>query len=140
MILRKATISDALLLYDWTNDPLVREMSSNSRRVDWADHISWLDRKLRDSNCHLFILMKGFTPMGVIRFDLDHGEQLISYSIDSRYRGKGYGKAIIDLGLKEMGHPQVVAMVKPENIASVKIFTALGFKPDLIRFVLEKKK
>ena len=71
-------------------------------------------------------------PVGQIRLNIKESVAEISYSIDSKYRGKGYGSLMISL-LKEKVKkemPDIKALqarVKPDNIASKKVFNQQGF-------------
>ena len=60
-------------------------------------------------------------------------EILIDISIDSYFRGRGLGKQILKKGLKKIKNELknsyiFVAEIKKKNIASVSIFSNIGFK------------
>lgn len=126
--LRLATINDSQLLFDWSNDALVRKNSLNSELIKWEDHVLWLTNKLQ-SNSKILILLEKKEPIGVLRFDQKEDHFLINYSISEKYRGKGYGNKIIELGIKHIGSDKPLkAIVKKENISSIKIFEKLNFE------------
>lgn len=65
----------------------------------------------------------------------------LNYSISKEYRGKGYGKKIIEIGCiflvkKSEKIKKIKALVKKENIASQKIFNSLGFQELVLENVL----
>ena len=131
LFLRNATEEDASLLLDWRNESSVRQNSFNTDIIEYEDHIKWFRRKLTDDNEKLLVLMRDKTPLGQIRLSNDGHEVEISYSIDNRYRGMGYGKTMIRLAenvlRKENYHGKVIGLVKKENEASKKVFWSLGY-------------
>jgi hypothetical protein len=42
LIIRKATIDDAPILFNWRNDELTRRLSKNTNVVKWNEHVVWL--------------------------------------------------------------------------------------------------
>jgi RimJ/RimL family protein N-acetyltransferase len=80
----------------------------------------------------MFIGLLKDEPVGQIRFDKEREGYIIDYSISEGHRGKGLGTEILKEGIKiltETIHKPftIVAMVKEENIASVKVFTNFRF-------------
>lgn len=137
MRLRKATLSDAKIIYEWANDPVTRKNSFSHEEIKWDDHIAWYTKKLSDSNCLFFILEDGQIPAGSIRLDCVPGpnEAIISYNISPAFRGRGLGKTILmlieekvlqdyrfDLNIKKL-----VGEVLPDNEASKKCFEHNGY-------------
>ena len=131
--LRKVTQEDCELLWQWANDPIVRAASFSSEPIAWEDHIKWFNNKLNSPNCYQFIgLNSEDQPIGQIRFDIDSQLQAeIDVSIDPNERGKSYASDLIKLSTKyffENTNIKVVnAIVKSENIASIKAFSRSGF-------------
>ncbi len=131
--LRRTTINDAKLLFEWTNDDEVRSTAVVKKNIGWDEHINWLTNKLQSDQSHIYILTDGQKEnIGVVRFDKDEDTFVISYSIDQLYRKKGMGFLILQLGLEKISEiePQCKfrASVQTDNIASNKIFEKLGFK------------
>lgn len=131
LYLRPATVDDARLIFEWANDPEVRENSFNTDDILWDDHLAWFTRTLADESTLLFILMKDDAPVGQVRL-ANSDKWQISYSIASVYRGQGYGKLILQLAENELvveghGGEKLYAEVKMDNIASQKIFTGLDY-------------
>ncbi|MBE6099365.1 MAG: GNAT family N-acetyltransferase [Anaerovibrio sp.] len=131
LYLRPATVDDARLIFEWANDPEVRENSFNTDDILWDDHLAWFNRTLADESTLLFILMKDDAPVGQVRL-VNSDKWQISYSIASVYRGQGYGKLILQLAENELvveghGGEKLYAEVKMDNIASQKIFTGLDY-------------
>lgn len=132
LYLRKVVEEDAGLLLDWRNESSVRQNSFHSEIIEYEDHVKWLREKLADEREKLFILMQDDMPVGQIRLSNDGHEVEISYSIDCRYRGKGYGKNIIHMAekvlRKEQYRGRIVGFVKKENEASRHVFLSLGYE------------
>ena len=131
--LREATLQDMDLIYEWANDPLVRNNSFNSEPIPYETHVKWYDRIMSDESVLQFILMDEDIPVGQIRLNIDGDEAEIGYSIASDYRGKGYGHKVLQLVAEEVKkkYPDIrclVAKVKPENIASSKLFEHEGYE------------
>ena len=140
--LRKATIDDAKLLFDWTNDDDVRATAVVKKKIEWDEHINWLTNKLQSNQSHIFILTDDKNEnIGVIRFDKNNDDFVISYSIDKLHRGKGMGYLILQLGIKELlqneSQCKFVASVQTDNIASNKIFEKLGFRLERTEVIKE---
>ena len=131
MTLRPVNDSDCRLLWEWANDPLVRQQSFNSATIPWEDHVKWFAGKLEDPNCHQFIgLDAAGQPVGQVRFDLD-GEAEVSVSTAASSRGKGHGSSLLSLASAELirctGVKRITAYIRPENLASQRAFAKAGY-------------
>lgn len=60
--LKAATEKDINLLFEWTNDPSVRQNSFNSAPIPFEDHQRWFHRVLNDPNTFLYILYDAEVP------------------------------------------------------------------------------
>lgn len=151
--LREAGQADAEKLFEWRNEEETRKNSFSSEPVLWENHVKWLEKKLSDKNCFFYILTDGTKDMGTIRLDIEpeNRQAVVSYNIESSFRGKGYGGKILSLGeqkLKEKNRetPDRIELingsVKPENIASARCFQKNGYtveKQDETQTVYRKK-
>jgi len=124
--LRNIKKEDCGLLYDWANDPDVRNNAFATSIINWDNHLNWFLDKLVNPDTHIFILERKGKAIGQIRFDKEVDYWKIDYSIDKKFRGMGMGSKIIKLGLEKI-EGKVKAWVKKENIASCKIFENLNF-------------
>ena len=130
--LRRTDIGDLQLLFHWINDPVVRRFSLNPEQVPLSTHTTWFRYKLTDKNCFIFIAEIRRVPVGMIRFDVNQRETIISYLVDEDYRGKGLGTLLLQQGVlkfKIEAHKvnRISGLVQKENIASIKAFTKAGF-------------
>ena len=140
--LRKATIDDAKLLFDWTNDDKVRRTAVIKKKIEWDEHVNWLTYKLQSNQSYIYILTnENNENIGVIRFDKNNNVFIISYSIDKLHRKKGMGYLMLQLGLKKILENEFqckfLASVQTDNIASIKIFEKLGFRLEKIEVIKE---
>ena len=59
-----------------------------------------------------------------------NGEFAIDYSVDPAFRGRGWGRRLVELGLEAIGGAQRAAFraeVRDENAPSAAVFRKLGF-------------
>jgi RimJ/RimL family protein N-acetyltransferase len=123
--LRKATPDDASDLLAWRNDPVTRAMSRNSDPVEAAEHARWFQRALQDAACTLLIGEDDGRKIGMVR--LSRGEETeVSINLNPAVRGRGLSRELLTKALaQERG--AVLAVIKPENLASVRLFERAGF-------------
>jgi RimJ/RimL family protein N-acetyltransferase len=138
--LRKAGPDDARLLFDWANDPEVRQNSVNQQKITWEEHVSWLERKFAGGQSRFFMLEYESRPAGQIRLDREGDQWVINYTIAAEFRGKGLGKRMVELVLLQFPDATFRAVVKKDNVPSLRIFEALGFRQtdetnDLFTFI-----
>nr|WP_262914144.1 GNAT family protein [Portibacter lacus] len=131
--LRPAQKMDSLLYFNWANDPSVRIHSFSSEEIKLKDHQTWFDNKLTSADTYLFVVHQNLEPIGQIRLEIIDNNALISYSIAAQYRGKGYSKFVLQLGINKIKEvkkdiKEVYGFVKISNIASCKVFKRLNFK------------
>lgn len=143
LYLRAADENDMDLLFQWVNDPDVRENSFHLEPISYETHKNWFVDHLSNAKEIQYILMKGSEPVGQIRFSVKGEDAEIGYSIDSAKRGKGYGERIISLALEKMqtDYPEVkrfIAKVKPGNSTSVRCFDKNGFKETFRQYEIRK--
>lgn len=130
--LAAATPKDARQWWEWSNDPGVRAVSFSSADIPWETHLQWFDERLGNSDCRLQMARdsKG-KGLGQVRFDLGANEATISVSLAPGTRGRGLGTLLIwmacDQLFSESAIEQVVALIKPDNLASVRAFEKVGF-------------
>lgn len=131
LYLRKANLQDSKMIFNWRNEPDVRINSLHTERIMYDTHLKWFQKRLLSNESHIYICMKGETPIGQIRIDYEENKGEISYSIASEYRGKGYGKNMLELledKEREQGRIEILfGIVKRNNLASQKCFEKLGY-------------
>ena len=131
--LRKAeTNHDALILFEWANDSIVRANSLSREKISITNHFKWFNEKINNFETRIYILTDLYKSyIGQIRVDKVDEYYEIDYSISSFYRGKGFGNKILELLINELGNVNYLAKVKTDNIPSKKVFIKNGFKLQL---------
>jgi len=129
----RAQETDCKLLWNWASDPGTRAVSFSSAPISWEDHVRWFNSKLHNENCRMYVVtMNDGTPLGQIRYDIEQENAVISISIDSKFRNKGYGFILIRKTsqrlFNESNVGRVHAYVKQDNDSSASVFTKAGFK------------
>lgn len=139
--LRKACEEDMNLLFEWANDPKVRQNAFHTEAIPYEEHQKWFYGLMKDEKRVQYIFMEENKPVGQIRFTIEGDEAVIGYSIASGMRGKGYGRKLLSLAQEEFfaSYPMVkklIGQVKKENMASKKCFTDSGFEEVFTQFEL----
>lgn len=147
--LRPAAPDDSTAVFEWRNDPVTRAASVSQEPVPWADHERWYARVLADPARHLYIAWEGDERVGLCRFDSDAtgGSAEVSINLNPAFRGKGYSARILADAIElfragEGAGIRLTATIRPENLASMRIFANGGFRPSgsepgLEHFVLD---
>ena len=130
---RLARHEDSELIWQWANDPTVREVSFSSATIPWEDHVAWFRSMLVDPNCHFWLAFnKNGKAIGQVRFNTNQQEATISVGLDRLHRGRDLGALLIWSASQKLFHelPVVLihAYIKPDNLASVRAFQKAGFE------------
>jgi len=130
--MRMATAADVDLYFNWANDKVVRENSFNSSEINYEQHVKWFTNKLSSKDCFFYLFLnEQNVPVGQVRIDKTNEEVVIGISIDEKQRGKGFGVQMLNKAtteyLNQFPEAKIIAYVKEENIASLKLFTSANF-------------
>ena len=134
VFVRRANWDDAMLLFEWANDPLVRANSFTPESIMPATHLDWLRRALFDQDCLLLIVLEGGgAPIGQARFNRGSGgEAEISIALAAEWRGRGVGAQAIAVTTAEasikLKLKKVHAFVKTGNEPSRRAFLRAGYE------------
>lgn len=130
--LRLAKENDVMTYYHWANDPDVRKNAVHSESIPLDNHKKWFASKLKSGSSALYIFEINGIALGQVRLVEEKGKAVIDYSVDKKFRGKGYGSIILKKAIEAywLRHPahQIVAKAKSTNLASNRVFENLGFK------------
>jgi RimJ/RimL family protein N-acetyltransferase len=134
--INKATINDMLDIFELANDEVVRRNSFNQEKISIDDHKEWFIKKINDPNC-LFLIFRNDEGqfIGSVRFDLDKNylpnNYIISIQISKNFRGKNIANPILKQSIDEFRkffkNSIIIAKIKNDNIASIKIFKRNNF-------------
>jgi len=130
--LRRVQEKDCRQLWDWANDPEVRPASFATEPISWRRHLEWFNSKLRDPNAVMYLAVDSADiPAGQVRFQIGNTRAAVSISMAPPFRGKGYGKVVLAMATEDLFRTtavmQIDAYVKPNNAASLRLFTRSGY-------------
>ena len=140
--LREAAAEDAELLFVWRNEKTTRANSFHTTEIPYGDHERWFSEVLERDDVTILIYEVDGVPAGQVRLTEEGGCVEISYSVDKKWRGHGHATrmlALIEDYLKDKQRDTLlVARVRPENVASIRVFEHLKYRmmnlEDEIRF------
>ncbi|MFL6608717.1 MAG: UDP-2,4-diacetamido-2,4,6-trideoxy-beta-L-altropyranose hydrolase [Pseudomonas sp.] len=129
---RPATQADARLLFEGRNAEAVRRVSLDHSVVDWDRHCQWLQASLVNPQRLLLVGEAADGPVGVLRYDLQGNEALVSIYLFENRLGLGWGRALLARGeaFATAHWPQLrsfTAQILPANQASLALFRQAGF-------------
>jgi len=135
--LRKGTLDDAELLFEWRNHPQIIALSSHKKKVDWPEHLAWFRNCISEEHKHqIFFVMSKDTEIGVVRFDLrGTGRAVISVYLHPDWWGSGLGADAVRLAVARIidlwrGLAVIEANVIVTNRRAVRVFEKCGFSKD----------
>lgn len=131
--LRKVTPQDCELLFEWINEPVVRENAFNSDSIEWEEHKKWFQDQLENNKIQIYIGEVEGEPVGQVRFEKENSFAVISVTIASKFRGQGYGSKLINKGSRKIlqkhdSLKELKARIKKFNKASIKAFQSAGYE------------
>lgn len=131
--LRRATREDSVLLWKWANEQEVRQASFESEVIEWDVHERWFRSRMSDENCLILIAVgEEGQAIGQARFEKNEGDIVISVSVNSKFRGLGYGESVISKASRKalnlLDGEMIHAYIKIENETSSHAFRGAGYK------------
>lgn len=140
--LRRAQKADMDLLFQWANEPEVRQNSFSTAQIPYEEHKRWFAGMMEDSSRIQYIYMADDVPVGQIRVDISGSTAEIGYSICDGWRGKGHGKKMLALLREQVlaDKPEVrtlIAKVKDGNQGSEQAFLKSGYRKKYVAFEQE---
>ena len=154
--LRRAQEQDCRWFWELANDPEVRAASFTGDPISWEQHMRWFNSNVRNPNVILYLAVdqqddQPELRVGHVRYEIDSREAVVSISLASQFRGKGYGKRVLAMATDALFRTtevfQVDAHVKADNAASMRLFAGAGYvehRVEMIRnqqafhFILKK--
>lgn len=133
---RKVDSKDAKNIFNWRNDPLIRNMSRNKKIIKLSDHTSWINQIISSDKDVLLIIENYKEPIGVVRYEMNelNSAEISIYLVPNKI-GTGFGKFVLlkaDEWLKS-NYPsikQINANVLSNNTKSMHIFESANYKLD----------
>lgn len=133
LTIKKADTNDCIDVFNWRNNPESRKMFIISRKVGWDEHKEWFKNSLLNPRKVLLICYDEFKEkVGIVRFDIESKQTLISINLNPLKRGQGLSSQCLTESIKFFNSNynlkgRIVAIVKEENIRSIKSFRSSGF-------------
>jgi RimJ/RimL family protein N-acetyltransferase len=130
LTIRKATIADAQMLFDWRNDPATRANSHVTDELKYEPHVIWLNAALANPDRLLLIAEEDGHPVGHVRVDFKpDAEAELSWTVDPAARGAGVAKRMVRMVADDFSPRYVLcAEVKSGNEASIRVATYAGLQ------------
>jgi RimJ/RimL family protein N-acetyltransferase len=138
--LRKATMDDMQMVYNWRNHINIRKCSRNNEEIDIQQHQRWFREVLDDQDRLLLIGSLDTRDIAVLRYDIDDNQAEVSVFLAPDEMGRGYGKALLAAGEKYIlaNRPDVksvIADVMAENKVSQKLFESSGYALNAMQYI-----
>ena len=133
LTIKNADTNDCIDIFNWRNNPESRKMFLISRKVSWDEHKEWFKNSLLNPRKVLLICYDEIKEkVGIVRFDIENTQTLISINLNPSKRGRGLSSQCLTESIKFFVSNynlkgRIVAIVKEENIRSVKSFKSSGF-------------
>jgi RimJ/RimL family protein N-acetyltransferase len=129
---RKVVDTDIDLIYNWTNDPEIRQISYNSAFIKYENHLKWFTTKLAEETTFFNLFSNDENEIiGFVRIEKKEEEFTIGLFIDKKHRGKDYSYEMLCQSVADFKtvYPSdsIQAYIKKDNIASIKSFSKAGF-------------
>jgi UDP-2,4-diacetamido-2,4,6-trideoxy-beta-L-altropyranose hydrolase len=130
--IREVTENDVRLLFEWQNLPETRKYAKNPDKPLFSEHEKWLKEKISNPSSYIWIIEHGGEPSGVIRLDLQDGENkdnglLISIHIVPAKFRLGVGLCAVRTIQRIFSGNLLTAEILPQNAASLALFEKAGF-------------
>lgn len=129
--IEKAGEKDTKRIWEIRNHPLVRKNSGNTGIISLKNHQEWFKNKyLSNENNFCFIIKDNSENFfGYCRYDFDEKKEMyiISIAMDPEKQGRGLGSLLLSQSLKQVKKIPILAKIKKNNIASIKLFEKNGF-------------
>ncbi|MGE5417656.1 MAG: UDP-2,4-diacetamido-2,4,6-trideoxy-beta-L-altropyranose hydrolase [Acidobacteriota bacterium] len=131
--LRTVRPDDCRLVWEWANEPAVREMSFSSQAIPWEGHQRWFEKRQNNPQSMMWIGVDSEDkPLGLVRYDIeDNARAIVGVSVDINHRGAGIASALLKNSLTRLFNDTDVGMIdafiKPNNIGSIKAFSNAGY-------------
>lgn len=126
--LKLATNKNALSIYMMRNEKSTRENSVNSKRIKLIEHLKWYIKAQKNEKIKIYVVCKKSKIIGYCRLNICGDVGTISYCIKRKYRNNNYGSVSLELLEKKAENvKEFNAVVKKNNIPSIKVFRKLGY-------------
>jgi RimJ/RimL family protein N-acetyltransferase len=130
--LRQVDSSDAMLLFDWLNQPdRIASSLQTGEPVSLERHLDWFSARLADPSCMIWLLDTADGPAGQLRLQNSQSAAEVSIYVAPAFRGRGIAVAALAAAAAycrdTYSHGRLLARVRQDNAASARLFLVAGF-------------
>lgn len=131
--LRLAREEDAQQAWQWRNDGAIRRRSFDPAPLSWSTHRAWWSEAIKSGNRHMLVAVCCGQDVGILRFDTQKEEAVVSIYLDPGLTGLGLGHTILRAGEAWLrASLPAIRIVKAQilsgNKASAASFEAAGYQ------------
>ena len=134
--MRPVTESDSELILTWRNSSSARKVSQSGEELSETEHAIWFESRIgRLSSEPFWIMSNDKKDLGFVRLDFSDNKRnsyVVSIFLKPEFRALGIGKQMLGLALNsvnsEYGVFQYRAIIKRDNLSSIKLFKGFGFE------------
>jgi RimJ/RimL family protein N-acetyltransferase len=124
---------DCRIQWEWAIDPEVFGASFSSGPTPWEAQVAWFRAKLSDPCAILYTATDvSDEPAGQVRFQQAGPRAALSIGLAKGFRGRGLGRTLplsaCERLFRESKVEAIDAYVKPDNEASIGLFSNSGFR------------
>jgi RimJ/RimL family protein N-acetyltransferase len=142
ILMRRARQEDSESMLEWRNHPDTRRYFFDPSPFDPAAHKAWFSAAL--TNPSRFLLIGEDVrerAVGVVRFDQEGNSADIAIYLVPQRRGEGLGILLLGAAVLWLKGNSAVKHIRADvlaaNAASLKMFAAAGFTPNVNRLSLD---
>jgi len=132
----RATEADSDDIWKWKNDINTRQMSISSNELSWDAHNKWFNNLTKNKNCYLYIgKLDNLSNIGMCRFDINIDKNIaeVSINLNPEFRKINLSPLLLKKSIEifsELYQVNLLAIIKKENLASIKCFSHCSFTLD----------
>lgn len=122
------------LIFNWRNEPSIREVMYNDDKIEWENHVRWFQSIVQDELKLIKIIYYENIPYGVANFYLTNKELKIGewgFYIGEKNSPKGLGKilaySMLNFLFEEANIRKICAEVLEFNNISINFHKKVGF-------------
>tara|TARA_B100000780_G_scaffold148181_1_gene103549 strand:- start:213 stop:1724 length:1512 start_codon:yes stop_codon:yes gene_type:complete len=131
---RNVDLKDTKNIFNWRNDPLIRNVSRKKNIIKFSDHMAWMNKIISSDQNAFLIVEKNKEAVGVVRYDMSElNIAEVSIYLVPKEIGKGLGKSVLlkaDEWFKSH-YPDIKiinANVLSSNSKSIHLFESANYK------------
>lgn len=140
--LRELTMDQIDHMVDLDSDPEVMHFISDGEPRPWEHHLEAIPKLLKYSEKNpglglwtAYLKETGeFMGWYILKHLLETGEVEVGFRLKKKFWNKGYsteaGKALVRYGFETVGLKRIIAIVRPDNLASQAVIKKLGLKEE----------